>query len=360
MSPDFTSHSVSHFTRKLIAVHDRSRVEVCCYFAKAKRDEITDEIEARADRWRVIVGMTDDEVVAQIRDDRIDILIDLAGHTAQNRLLVFARRAAPVQVSWLGYPNTTGLSAMDYRVTDAIADPPGADDRWYSERLVRLPDGFLCYQSDQPEPAVAAAPCVERGHVTFGSFNNLPKLTADVVQTWSRILKAIPGSRLLLKSSALADERARSRIIDEFGAQGIPAARLELLGLIPGRQQHLAAYAGIDVALDTYPYNGTTTTCEALWMGVPVVALRGNRHSGRVGASILHHAGLPELVADTEDDYVEIAISLARDPQRIVGMRERLRPMMRDSCLMDTPRFARSLETAYRDVWAAWCEDPSR
>jgi len=355
VSPDFRAHSIPHFTRKLIGAHDREKFEVFLYANVINQDEITDELRAQADHWLSILGMKDEDVADRIRTDQIDILVDLAGHSAQNRLLVFAHKPAPVQATWLGYPNTTGLACIDYRLTDAIADPPGDADQWYSEKLIRLPHGFLCYQTDESIPAVSASPCLGQGHVTFGSFNMIKKVTSDVIRVWSRVLQSTPGARLVIKSNALGDEGTRTSMLQAFGNHGITPDRLDLLGLIPGRGKHLSAYSRIDIGLDPFPYNGTTTTCEALWMGVPVISLRGDRHAGRVGASIMHFVGLPELVADSEDDYVERACSLAADRQRLVALRETLRPMMRASRLMDTERFTQSLENAYREMWKTWC-----
>ncbi len=355
VSPDFRMHSVAHFTRQLIGAHNRDQVEVFCYANVIKQDEITNELQMQADHWLSIVGMTDEDVADRIREQSIDILVDLAGHTADNRLAVFARKPAPVQATWLGYPATTGLAEMDYRLTDAIADPPGDADRWYTEKLIRLPHGFLCYQTDESHPPVAACPRLEQGHITFGSFNSLPKITPDVVRIWSRILKAIPDARLILKAKAFAYAPTRARYLQEFHQQGIAPDRLDLLGLIPGRGNHLSTYSRIDIGLDSFPYNGTTTTCEALWMGVPVICLCGDRHAGRVGASIMYQVNLPELVADSEDDYFDLACSLAADRQRLAVLRETLRAKMRASRLMDTEQFSRSLEKAYRDMWETWC-----
>ncbi|MDP6673839.1 MAG: tetratricopeptide repeat protein, partial [Gammaproteobacteria bacterium] len=268
ISPDFRAHSVAHFTRKLIGAHDRDRVEVFCYSNVMKEDHLTDDFRAQTDHWVPIAGMDDVDAAERIGNDQIDILIDLAGHTAGNRLLVFARRPAPIQVNWLGYPNTTGMACMDYRLTDAIADPPDTADRWYTEKLIRLPHGFLCYQTDEPDPKVTAGPCLEQGHITYGSFNALPKITPEVVRVWSRILTATRGARLILKSNTFSDEKIRAQYLQQFGKQGISPERLDLLGLIPGRDGHLATYSRIDIGLDPFPYNGTTTTCEALWMGV--------------------------------------------------------------------------------------------
>lgn len=358
LSPDLREHSVAHFTRNLFSRHNREQVEVYAYcdVAAADMDGFTRSFEAQADHWRHISGMEDEAVAERVREDAIDILVDLVGHTSDNRLLVFARRPAPIQVNWLGYPNTTGMRAMDYRLTDAIADPPGTADELHSEKLVRLEHGFLCYQFDQPDPQPGAPPCLAQGQVTFGSFNNLAKMTPDVVRLWARILESTPGSRLMLKSRALVDGKTRERCAQSFARHGIPAERLEMLGQLPGREEHLRTYLKIDIALDTFPYNGTTTSCEALWMGVPVVTLCGNRHAERVGASILQHAGLPELVAASADDYLQIARSLAGDPQRLTGLRGTLREQMRAAPLMDLRQFVDELEAAYRDMWQAWCE----
>ncbi|HHQ14987.1 MAG TPA: tetratricopeptide repeat protein, partial [Chromatiales bacterium] len=273
LSPDFRAHSVAHFTRKLFAAHHRDAVEVFCYSNVLQEDPVTEEFRAGADHWIRVRRLSDEKLADRIRQDRIDILVDLAGHTADNRLLTFARRAAPVQVNWLGYPNTTGLGAMDYRITDAVADPPGETDRLHSETLLRLPTGFLCYQPGEPWPDVAAPPSARNGYISFGSFNALPKMTPAVIELWARLLQTVPDSRLVLKSAALADDTTRRRYLDAFSEHGISAQRLELLGLVPGRLAHLELYSKVDIALDTFPYNGTTTTCEALWMGVPVIAL---------------------------------------------------------------------------------------
>jgi len=355
LSPDFRAHSVARFTRNLFGAHHRGAVEVFCYADVVKRDATTQEFRDQADRWLSIVGMTDAEVAGRIKGDRIDILVDLTGHTSKNRLLVFARKPAPIQVSWLGYPNTTGMQAMDYRFTDAVADPPGAADRLHAEKLVRLPHGFLCYQADDATIPVAPPPSRERGYVTLGSFNNLAKLSSDAVQLWSEILKRIPTARLALKSGPLVDEATRARCLERFVRRGIAPDRVDLVGMHPSRDAHLRMYSGIDIALDPFPYNGTTTTFEALWMGVPVVCLRGDRHAARVGASILHHGEIPELIAETRDDYVERVRELADEPRRLTILRASLRDRLLGSALMNVPLFVESLECAYRDMWTAWC-----
>ncbi len=355
VSPDFREHSVSYFLDPLIAGHDRRSFEVFCYSQVIKPDAKTERFRDLADVWRSTVGIADATVAERIQEDGIDILVDLAGHTGENRLLVFAARPAPVQVSWLGYPNTTGLSAMDYRLTDALADPEGDADALHSEILVRLPNGFLCFAPAADAPEIGGTPALANGHVTFGSFNNLAKVTPDVVETWARVLQRMPKSRLVIKSRPLADEETRKRYREMFGAHGITAGRVELIPRIASKSGHLGAYNRIDIGLDPFPYNGTTTTCEALWMGVPVITLRGDRHSGRVGTSILTRANLADLVAETKAVYVEKAVALANDLERLSALRGDLRSRLRMSPLCDAEAFTRDVEAAYREMWRRVC-----
>jgi predicted O-linked N-acetylglucosamine transferase (SPINDLY family) len=292
--------------------------------------------------------------VQQIVTDGIDILVDIAGHTAHNKLTAFAFKPAPVQVTYLGYPNTTGLSAIDYRLTDSTADPEG-QGRYYTERLVRLPGCFLCYLPLADAPPLTPLPAAASGRITFGSFNNLSKMSPDVVGLWSRLVQAVPGSRLLVKNSSLSDESVRARYREQFRAQGLEDGQLELVGHTPTREEHLAMYGQLDIALDTFPYNGTTTTCEALWMGVPVVTLKGEVHAARVGATLLNSVGLPELVADSPDDFLRVATDLALDTNRLGQQRAGLRQRLSESSLCDGDAFARKVEQAYRDMWVKWC-----
>ncbi|MFP6742854.1 MAG: tetratricopeptide repeat protein [Alphaproteobacteria bacterium] len=356
VSPDFKCHSVSHFLDPLIAGHDRRRFEVLCYAQVANPDDETRRFQGLADYWCSTVGMTAPTIAERVRADGIDILVDLAGHTANNRLLVFARKPAPVQVSYIGYPNTTGLSAMDYRLTDDIADPEGPGDALHSERLTRLPNGFLCFAPGVEAPAVAEPPALADGPVTFGSFNNLSKVTVATVAAWARILEGAPESRLLLKNRSLADEETRRRYRTLFAERGIDGDRLEFHAWIDSTSGHLGAYDRIDIGLDPFPYNGTTTTCEALWMGVPVISLRGDRHASRVGASILTRVGLAELIADSVDDYVTAAVALAEAPGRLVELRRDLRAAMAASPLCDAAGFIHVVEAAYREMWRRWCQ----
>jgi protein O-GlcNAc transferase len=355
VSPDFRIHSCAFFLLPLLATHDRNAVEVFAYADVKKPDAMTETLRGYVDHWCPSRELDHDALAQRIRVDGIDILVDLQGHLSDNRLPVFAMKPAPVQVSWLGYPGTTGLPAIDYRITDASADPPGVADTQFSETLVRLPGPFLCWGPpvDSPEPALRA-----RGDgdaIVFGSFNNVAKLTPQVVTLWARILDAVPNSELVLKSYWLGRRRVVERIQSLFEAQGVPRARVKCLSWIEAIGGHLDAYDGIDIALDPFPYNGTTTTLEALWMGVPVVALSGSRHSGRVGASILFHAGAAELLAETTDDYADKAIALAQDRPRRAAYRHDLRAALLSSPLLDGAGFARAIETAYRTMWRDWC-----
>lgn len=297
--------------------------------------------------------MSDQRLAQTITEDRIDILIDLAGHTG-GRMPLFARKPAPVQAAWLGYPASTGLSAMDYRITDGNADPAGYDEL-NSERLVRLPGSYFCYRPPNESPQPAPPPALERACITFGSFNNISKLSPSTIRLWSRVLREVPGSRLLLKAEALAEHSARRRILERFGDAGIDAARLDMRSWESNTAGHLAAYAGVDIALDTGPYNGATTTCEALWMGVPVVTLAGDRSESRMGASILSAAGCRDWIADGADEYVAIAGRLAAAPDALHALRAGMRERLRASPLLDGEGFTRGLETAYRRMWQEWC-----
>lgn len=355
LSPDFREHSVAQFTLKLFARHNRESFEVFGYSDVAAPDRVTAQFSRLADQWLDCAAAPDADLAERIRRDGIDILVDLAGHTGNNRLLVFARRPAPVQVSWLGYPNTTGLQAMDYRLTDAVADPPGEADDYHTEKLVRMKHGFLCYQPEDTGLAVAEPPSVRRGYVTFGSFNMIRKITPEVLDVWSRILLAVPRSRLLVKSYALQDAGTRSRMLAELAGRGVRAKRVQLLNAVPGKKDHLGLYSRVDIALDTFPYNGTTTTLEALWMGVPVICLLGDRHSGRVGASILERLQLGDLLCRDRQEYVERAASLAGDAAQLMALRTSLRPRLQASPLMDVRDFTRTLEAEYRKFWVAWC-----
>jgi predicted O-linked N-acetylglucosamine transferase (SPINDLY family) len=358
LSPDFREHSVASFIEPVLKLHDRSRFEVWCYSNLPLPDDTTTRIKAAVDGWRDVDKLSDGETARLIREDRIDILVDLSGHTANSRLAVLAARPALVQMTWLGYPNTTGLRTIDYRITDWVADPAG-EDAYYSEELLRLEGCFLCYRPDPNTPEVAPLPALKSGHVTFGSFNNFSKINPGVLQLWAEVLKQVPGSRLLLKCPALTDTTVRDRVSAALQALGIGAERVELLGHTPTRQEHLALYAGVDIALDTFPYNGTTTTCEALWMGVPVLSLAGKHHAGRVGAALLNAAGLADWLADTPESFVAIAQTMAADVTGLARLRGSLRGQLADSPLCDAADFVRRLEEAMLKVWAKRLQDVS-
>jgi predicted O-linked N-acetylglucosamine transferase (SPINDLY family) len=358
VSPDFRMHSVFYFIEPVIKAHDREKVEVFCYanVEIQDQDQATRHLQALAEHWISIIGKSDEEIVTRIKKDKIDILVDLAGFTNNNSLTVFARKPAPIQVTWLGCPNTTGLQTMDYRLTDAIADPLDGEDRFYSEELIRLDHGFLCYNPFLSVPEVNPPPCIDHNHVTFGSFNNLTKVTPEVIRVWAGILHAVPDSQLLLKASQFADEQTMKRFKEMFASHDIAHERLVMLKRTPSNEEHLGLYSKVDIGLDTFPYNGTTTTCEALWMGVPVVTLVGERHAGRVGASILKRVGLENLVASNVDQYIELARSLAADRDRLQEMRLNMRDRMQKSNLMDSELFTNHLEEVYRGMWDKYCE----
>jgi predicted O-linked N-acetylglucosamine transferase (SPINDLY family) len=357
VSSDFRKHSVAYFIEPLLSHHDASRYEITCYFSHKDVDATTRRLKGLAHRWRDVADMDDEQLLRTIVDDGIDILVDLNGHTSGSRLTVFARRAAPVQVSFIGYPDTTGVTEMDYRLSDTIADPPGSE-HLCTERLIRLPGCFLCYRPPEAAPAVARPPCEINGFVTFGSFNNLAKINPHVIAVWSRLLRDIPDSRLIIKNPSLTDKATRERFQALFAAEGIISERLGLFGYIPDDNGHLGAYARMDIALDAFPYNGTTTTCEALWMGVPVVSLRGDRHSARVGASLLAAAECAEWVADSEEQYLEIARALSQDRGRLAELRIQLRERVRRSRLCVAAGYAQSVECAYEEMYTARCRTP--
>lgn len=353
VSRNFLRHSVGFFIEPVIARHDRSQYRIYCYYTHQVVDETTERIAKLAHVWRHVHADDDEALAARINDDRIDILVDLGGHTKLNRLGVFARQPAPVQMTWMGYPDTTGLAAIDYRITDAIADPaPGADEL-HTERLLRVDAPFLCYQPPRDSPPVASR---DVGAVVFGSFNMLAKLNAPTIDIWARILNGVPGSRMLLKSSLFKHDETVNRVLECFRARGVARERIEARNWTAERAEHLGAYGEIDIALDTFPYNGTTTTCEALWMGVPVITLAGEVHMSRVGTTLLTSVGLRDLVATDADDYVRIAVALGCDSARRETLRSEMRARLASSPLLDHEGFTRKLESRMRQSWQRWCE----
>jgi predicted O-linked N-acetylglucosamine transferase (SPINDLY family) len=344
VSADFRNHSVGFFIEPVLNNHCRESFDIFCYDQAALPDETTTRIMKTGWTWREVCRLSDSEMADQIRADAVDILVDLSGHSCGNRLGVFALQPAPIQVTWLGYPNTTGLRQINYRLTDALADPIGTTEHLNSECLVRLPQTFLCYAPPATAPEVAPPPDEP---VIFCSFNNYPKVSDTILKLWAIILHAVPDAKLLLKSRPLGDSGVRTRLTQRFGALGIEPTRLILSGFAINSEDHLRLYTACHVALDTFPYNGTTTTCEALWMGVPVVTLAGTNHASRVGTTILHSVGLSELVALNSDQYVDIAVALSKRPDRLKEYRHSLRPRMLSSQLMNAVNFTADLEKAY-------------
>ncbi len=347
VSADFRAHPVGRFMLPILQAHDRTRFEIFCYHNSELPDDLTTAIRGAAEHWRPIRSLCDDDAAQLIRDDRIDLLIDLGGHTSDNRLLVFARRPAPVSATYLGYPGTTGMAAVNYRITDARADPPGEADALSREKLLRLPRCFLCYEPPADSPDVAASPAVSSGHVTFGSFNQAGKISPATVSLWAKVLNEVPSSRLVLKANGLMDPRTRETLLADFQRFGVERGRVEMLPVEAQHRDHLGKYARLDVALDTFPYHGTTTTCDAFWMGVPTLTLAGTAHVSRVGVSLLTAAGLPEWVTYSPEDFVRAAARFAGNIGELSALRCTLRERLRGSQLMDVSGFICDLESAY-------------
>jgi len=360
VSPDFRRHSVNYFIEPVLASHDHEHFEIFCYSNVLRPDNVTERLQGYADHWRNIAGFTDEEAAALIRKDGIDILIDLAGHTGYNRMLTFARKPAPVGINWLGYPNTTGLKTIDYRIVDSYTDPPGLTDRFCSEKLVRLPYCFLCYLPDRERPDVRALPAVENGYITFGSLNYFPKVSVETADAWAAILQSIPDSRLVMKARNFSDKTVCKYAKAIFAERGISPDRIDLMSIRLSFTEHLDMYNSIDISLDTFPYNGTTTTCESLLMGVPVITLAGTTHASRVSMSILSTIGLPWLAARNSQEYIEHAVMLANDLSKLKLLRETLRDTMFRSVLCDAKRFTLNLEARYRQMWGEWCRRGSK
>jgi len=350
LSPNLRQHSVAYFLEPLLRHLDRARFEVFLYHDHPVVDATSERLRKLADHWRHIAGRAHAALETILRTDALDILVDLAGHTELNRLPLFARRIAPVQATYLGYPDTTGLRSMDFRLVDAITDPPGDADEFSTERLVRFAPTAWCYAPPEEAPLPAVPPAARGQPPTFGCFNNFAKVTDEALRAWGRLLAALPGSRLLLKSFGLDSPALQAAARVRLAAAGVAPERAELLGHASTCAAHLAAYARVDVALDTFPYHGTTTTCEALWMGVPVVTLAGDRHASRVGVSLLQAAGHADWIAADWKEYGRIAAALAADPGRLAGGRGRLREELRRSPLLDHAGQAERLADALEEM----------
>lgn len=353
VSGDLRDHPVAFFIEPVLAHHDRGRFEVFCYHNFARGDATTERLKAHGAHWRVVDKLDDSAFERLVREDAIDILVDLSGHTGHTRIVAFGRRLAPVQACWLGYLNTTGLETMDYRITDAHASPPGRLDALHTEKLVRLPGSQWCYRPPADSPDVAPPPFASSGAITFATFTNAAKVGVPMLRLWGKLLAAVPHARLLVAGAALAT--IPKDLIERFTREGIPESRLRIIPAKPFRE-YLELHASADIILDTHPYSGGTTSCHALWMGVPVITLAGDTATSRGGASLLNAVGLPDLVAESDDAYLAIASKLAADTARIASLRTGMRARMRASALMDEPGFTRHLEQAYRAMWANWCE----
>jgi predicted O-linked N-acetylglucosamine transferase (SPINDLY family) len=350
LSADLCHHPVAHFIEPIFKHHDRSKFEFFAYGDQRKSDEFSARLSGMVEGWSETCSMDDRTLAKKIHGDRVDILFELAGHTAYNRLGVFSLKPAPVQVSYLGYPGTTGLPAIDFRLTDIHADPPGMTEKFHTEKLVRLPHCAWCYEPEAATPDIVPPPVERKGFVTFGCFNNSAKMNPALFEVWAEILSRVPSSRLRLKARMLADKGVCEELRGHFTRCGIDAERVELFGHARGSFNHLTHYNEVDIALDSFPYHGTTTTCEALWMGVPVVSRAGLTHVSRVGVSLLTTVGLQEFLTDSKETYIARAVELAGSPERLAELRPTMRDRMRGSLLMDGERFAKDFAAALEEM----------
>ena len=349
---DLGDHPIGRFMLPLLSAHDHSVFEIFCYSQARAPDKMTAKLQAFADAWRSIVGNSDEQVAELIRQDKIDILVDLAMHSGGNRLPIFAHKPAPVQVTYLAYAAGTALNTIDYRLTDQYLDPTEADDRHYMEKSIRLTGTYWCYQQSVATEPVNQLPASHAGHITFACLNNFSKVTRVTLELWAKLLQMLPNARLLLYSPVGSHRVSLMQFLED---RGIAADRLELIARL-SPEQYFQMYQRADIALDPFPFAGGTTTCDALWMGVPVVTLAGRTAVGRAGVSILSNAGLPEMIARSPEQYLQIAVDLATDLRRLAELRSTLRQRMERSELMDAPKFARNIEEVYRQIWRIWCQ----
>ncbi len=357
VSADFRRHAMAYFVESFLARHDRRAWRVYCYSNNSRPDEVSLRLRGLADEWRDIAGVSDADAARLIRADGIDILIDLAGHTGGNRLLLFARKPAPVQMTWLGYWSGTGMAAMDYRISDHYADPVGEADNQYREPLLRLPHSKWCYMPPVEMPACNSLPALSRGYVSFGAFSSFPRISNETIRAWAQLLRRLPRARLRIVG--VPGGESLDRILEIFDAASVYADRLDLVERLP-YEAYLQQYLQIDIALDPFPMNGGTTICEAVWMGVPVVGRSGRSAISRSSVSLLTNAGLARLVAGSWDEYVDIAIGLAADLPALAQLRATLRERLRASPLLDAEGFTRDLEALYRGAWRSWCARSTR
>jgi predicted O-linked N-acetylglucosamine transferase (SPINDLY family) len=359
LSPDFRKHPVSVFLASLVAYHHPASVVTHCYASVAKPDSVTQALSRVCPNWLDVKGMDDATLARRIRADGIDILVDLAGYTGGSRVSVLGHRPAPIQASYLGYPATTGLPVMDWRLTDGVANPPGTE-RFYTERLARIEGGLCCYMSPPGAPDPNALPGLNRGRLTFGSLVNLRKVNRKSIALWARVLQAVPDSRLLLFRHSLQAPSQRERYLAEFERNGVDRTRVDIGWELPPPQEgsHFAVYHRVDAVLDTVPFSGHTSTCAALWMGVPVLTLAGDDCAGRLSATVLNMAGLDDFVTETPDAFVDAARRLAADLPALAHLRQTLRGRLSRSRLLNADAFTRSMEAAYRVMWRDWCAKP--
>ncbi len=356
ISPDFRTHSVTYFFESLLDGHNREDFEIFGYGSVSLTDATTERLKGKFDHYREVQYVDSERVANQIISDEIDILVDLAGHTAGNRLGVLAHKPAPIQFTYLGYPDSTGMEQVDYRFTDELADP-AESQQYFSEELVYLPDGFLCYRPREDTGELSGPPVERKGYITFGSFNSNTKISPPLVAMWAEVLRVNGASKLLLKFNGGDEDEIREIYLQEFERLGIERGRIDIYGFKPPAE-HFSLYEEVDIGLDTYPYNGTTTTCEALWMGVPVVSLVGKHHASRVGLSILSRVGLEYFTAENPREYVSKATALAENIEYLRKIRMSSRGRMMSCTLCDSVRFSRQVESAYRQVWRRWCQRP--
>ena len=357
ISPDFRQHAMAFFIEDLLAGHSTEQFEIFCYSTNLFSDAVTERFERHAHHWRDVALLKDPQIAAQIRTDQIDILVDLAGHTAGNRLLALTTRPAPVQATYLGYIDTTGMSQIDYRLVDDHTDPRaggGTTEHLHTETLIRLPRTFSCYRPHADMGDVSPLPALANNHITFGAFSVAAKMNAPLISTWAAILARVPNSRLLLAGNGLLNASVQQRIAAIMAAAGVERHRLEFHDSRP-LPDYFASHHHVDILLDPFPVAGHTITCNALWMGVPVISLAGTKYASRLGVSVLTNMNLAELLASTPEEYMEIAVRLAQDVPRLCELRSTMRERLRASPLMDYAAFTRNVESAYRSMWHAWC-----
>jgi protein O-GlcNAc transferase len=344
LSADLCHHPVAHFIEPLFREYDKERFEFIAYGDQRKSDDFSERFSKQVDLWRETCSLSDQALAKKIHEDRVDILFELSGHTAYNRLGVLALKPAPLQASYLGYPGTTGLPTIDFRISDTLVDPEGMTEKFHTERLIRLPRCAWCYEPDAVAPEVGPVPALKNDYITFGCFNNMAKLNPDLFAMWADILLRVPVSHLRLKARTLTDEGVRDELKGYFTEKGIAAERLDFFGHTRKIHEHLNHYHEVDIALDSFPYHGTTTTCEAMWMGCPVVTRAGGSHVSRVGVSLLTAVGLEEFICESRESYIEKAVELAGDISRLSTIRSSMRERLQKSALMNQAAFARDFE----------------